>query len=155
MDSKLEISFGGFSAGWCILLVIFLIRDVEDAFNPTYLMGCWESNPIQLLSCVNIWLVCVRYNPLGGSVAYKQILYTGIRNLSRGELRISFLFIPRIVVHSRYYFSHFLFVYFSFVFLLFVCCCFLSPFFDDQNDLYSQGTLTCKFDFSKGLGLEF
>ena len=26
---------------------VFLKRDVEDEFNPTYLMGCWESNPIQ------------------------------------------------------------------------------------------------------------
>ena len=32
---------------YCLLLNIFLIRDVEAAFIPTYLMGCWESNPIQ------------------------------------------------------------------------------------------------------------
>ena len=25
----------------------FLIRNVVDAFNPIYLMGCWESNPMQ------------------------------------------------------------------------------------------------------------
>ena len=48
-DYKLEISFGGFSNGKCLLLNIFITRDVEDAFNPTYLMGCWESNPIQPL----------------------------------------------------------------------------------------------------------
>ena len=34
VDSELEISFGSFSAV-CLLLDIFLIGDVEDAFNPT------------------------------------------------------------------------------------------------------------------------
>ena len=54
----------------CLLLDIFLIRDVEDAFNPMYLMGCWESNPVKpcLLRRKFIYM---RYYPLGGSVAYK------------------------------------------------------------------------------------
>ena len=70
MDSKLEISFGGFSAGQYLLLEIFLSMDVEDAFNPTYLIGCCESNPIQP-SCIDIWFIYMRHNLLGGSVAYK------------------------------------------------------------------------------------
>ena len=37
MDSKLAISFGGFSTGLCLMS---LIKDFKDAFNPTYLMEC-------------------------------------------------------------------------------------------------------------------
>ena len=84
-----------------------------------------QSNP---LSCVDIWFIYRRYNLRGGSFAYKQIWFTGIRNLSGGEFKISFLSIPRIVVHGGCYYSHFLFVYFFFGFSLLVCCCFVSLF---------------------------
>ena len=39
VDSRLEIQFGGFSTGYRLPLDTFLVRDVEDAFNPTHLIG--------------------------------------------------------------------------------------------------------------------
>ena len=90
-----------------------------------------QSNPV---SCVDIWFIYMQYNPLGGSFAYKEILYTGIRNVSVGEFRIS----------TRFY----LFIFSGF--------CFVSLFFfGDQNHLCSYGTLICHFDFSKDLALAF
>ena len=55
-------------------------------------------------------------------------MYTGIRNLSGGEFSISFLSIPRIVVHGRWYYSHSLFIspYFFFVCLLLFFSLFLT-----------------------------
>ena len=48
----------------------------------------------------------------------------------------------------------YLFIIFPLVFhCLFVVLLFL--FFDDQDDLYNQGTLICHFDFSKDLDLEY
>ena len=77
-------------------------RDVEKVI---------QSNPV---SYVDIWFIYMQCNPVDGIVAYKKILYTGIRNLSGGEFRISFLSIPRIVVHDRYYYSHFSFFFLGF-----------------------------------------
>ena len=73
--------------------------DVEKVVQP---------NPV---SCVDKWFIYMWYNPLGGGVACKYILYTGIRNLAGGEFRISFLSISRIVVHGMYYYSQYLFIY--------------------------------------------
>ena len=81
--------------------------DVEKVVQP---------NPV---SCVDKWFIYMWYNPLGGGVACKYILYTGIRNLAGGEFRISFLSIPRIVVHDRYYYSQYLFIYLSFYIYIF------------------------------------
>ena len=92
-----------------------------------------QLNPV---SCVDIWLIYMRYNPLDGSVTSKWILYTGIRNLSRGEFRISFQSISWIVVHSRYYYTNFYLFIFSSVFLcLSVVVLFI--FFHEQKDLWS------------------
>ena len=65
--------------------------DVEDTFNPTHFMGYSESNPIHPVSYVDNWFIYMWYNPIGGGVACKYILYTGIRNLAGGEFRISVL----------------------------------------------------------------
>ena len=48
MDSRLEIPCGGLCTGYCLLSDIFQIRDVDDAFNPTYLMKYSESYPMQV-----------------------------------------------------------------------------------------------------------
>ena len=64
-------------------------------------------------------------------------MYIGIRNLSGGEFMISFLSIPRIVVHGKYCYSAF---FYLFIFLLVFPCLFvvvLFLFFDDQDDLCS------------------
>ena len=131
MNSKLEILFRGLSAQYCLLLYIFLIRDVEVTFNPIQPTSWDAEKAIQskFVSCLDIWFIYMRYNPLGGSVAYKQILYTGIRNLSGGEFRVSFLSIPRTVVCGRHCCSHSLFII---IFCLFFIA--LSLFFGDQND---------------------
>ena len=82
-----------------------------------------QSDPV---SCVDIWFIDMRHNllGLGGSIAYKLILYTGIRNLSGGEFRISLLSIPRIVVHGRCYYSLFIYLI-IYLFFWFFCVCFL------------------------------
>ena len=61
------------------------------------------------VSYVVMLFIYMWYNPLGGDVKCKEILYIGIRNLSDGEVRISCLSIPLIVVHGRYYYSQQLF----------------------------------------------
>ena len=73
-----------------------------------------QSNSV---SFVDKWFIYMWYNPL---VACKYILYTGIRNLTGGAFRISFLSIPRIVVHGRYYYSQYLFIYLSFLYIYFL-----------------------------------
>ena len=89
-----------------------------------------------LISYADIWFIYMRYNPFDGSVTYEWTLHTEIRNLSCGEFRIAFLYIPRIMVHGRYYYSHFLFFYFFLGFSLFVCCCcFVSLFWRPKRSM--------------------
>ena len=81
------------------------------------------------------------YNPLGGGVACKYILYTGIRNLAGGEFRMSFLSIPWIVDHDRYYYSQYLFNY---LFIFFM-----------TNKIYVVREHFAILIFDKNLVLEF
>ena len=113
VDSKLEISYGGFLCWLMFSVRYFLIRDVEDAFNPTYLMGCSESNSFQLC------FLC------------KHMVYLYAIQSTSWRIHISFLSIPWIVVHGRYYYSQPLFFYlffpgFVFVYLLLFCFSFLT-----------------------------
>ena len=82
-----------------------------------------QSNPV---SYVDIWFIYMWCNPLGGGVTCKYILYTGIRNLSGVEFRISFLSIPRSVGHARcfipsiyYFFTYFHILPYLFIHLFF------------------------------------
>ena len=77
-----------------------------------------QSNPV---TYVDKWFIYIWYNLLGGGVACKYTLYTGIRNLAGRELRISFLSIPWIVFHDRYYYSRYLFIY-LFLYMYFLFC---------------------------------
>ena len=143
------------------MLEIFLIRDVEDTFNPTHLMGCWESNPIQpCFLCRQVVYLHV-IHPLGGGVACKYILYTGIRNLAGGEFR-TFLSIPRIVVRDTYYYSQYLFIYlfilyiYIFIYLYIYINILLIVFYDQQkNKIYVVRKHFAVFIFNKYLVLEF
>ena len=76
-----------------------------------------QSNPV---SYVDIWFIKMWYNPLGGGVGCKFILYTWIRNLAGGEFRISFPSISRIEVRGRYFYSQYLFIYFFIYISLFL-----------------------------------
>ena len=135
MDSKLEISFGGFPTGYCLLIDIFLIGDVEDAFNTTYLMGCWESVQSNPVSCLDIGsfigdtinLVEVSHINKSCILGLETYLVEKSGSPSYPFLRKWFLVGASIPI----------FCFFLFVFL------FLFFFFN------------CRFDFSKDLGLEY
>ena len=78
----LKLRLGVSLLGHVYFEIFFLIRDVEKVI---------QSN---LVSYVFKWFIYMWYNPLGGDVTCKYILYNEIRNLAGGEFRISFLSIP-------------------------------------------------------------
>ena len=130
----------------------FPVRDVEDTSNPTHLMACWESNLIQpCFLCKQVVYLHV-YNPLGGGVACKYILYTGIRNLAGREFKVSFLSILPIVVHDMYYYSQYLFIY---PFFIYIYISFFLFFFFMINKIYGVREHFAILIFNKYLVLEF
>ena len=105
-----------------------------------------QSNPV---SYVDKCFIYMWYNPLGGGVACKYILYTGIRNLAGGEFKISFLSISRIAVHDRYYHSQYLFIYLFIFFISYVYFLFCMT-----NKIYVVREHFAILIFNKYLGFE-
>ena len=106
-----------------------------------------QSNPV---SYVDKWFVPIWYNPLGGGVASKYILYTGIRYLAGGKFWISFLSIPGISIYHLFIIGTII----PSIYLLIFFCIYIYFLFGMINKIYVVREHFVIFIFNKYLVFE-